>query len=59
MSSPTHLFWDSCVFMAYLADQRHAYNVDSINQFPQEAQSGRWHIYTSTIAIAGCGVLVR
>src|SRR5512132_1454929 len=52
VSSPTHLFWASCVFMAYLADQRHAYDVDSINRFLQEAQSGRWRIYTSTIAIA-------
>lgn len=48
----SHLFWDSCVFMAYLRDERAAYDVGSIEQYIAEAKAGRHRIYTSSIVFA-------
>lgn len=46
-----NFFWDSCVFSAYLRDETHAYDIDSITQFLQEARSGDITIYTSTMSL--------
>src|SRR5712671_1162931 len=48
----SHLFWDSCVFYAYLNDERAAYDVDSIAQYLQEARNGRHRIYASSLVLA-------
>jgi predicted nucleic acid-binding protein len=48
----SHLFWDSCVFYAFLRDERTIYDVDSIEQYLQEAKAGKNRIYTSSIALA-------
>src|SRR5260370_932397 len=48
----SHLFWDSCVFYAFLRDERATYDVDSIEQYLQEAKAGKHRIYTSSIALA-------
>lgn len=49
---PQHLFWDSCVFSAWLRDERHAYDVDSIAQYLREAKAGEFVIHTSMMASA-------
>jgi hypothetical protein len=48
-NEPTKLFWDSCVFDAYLYDQR-SYDLASIEQFLTEAKQKppAFIIYTST-----------
>jgi predicted nucleic acid-binding protein len=48
----SHLFWDSCIFYAYLNDERVAYDVDSIAQYLQEARNGKHRIYSSTLVLA-------
>jgi predicted nucleic acid-binding protein len=48
----SHLFWDSCVFYAFLADNRASYDVDSIAQYLREAKDGKHRIYTSTLILA-------
>lgn len=50
MAAPLNLFWDSCVFSAYLREEAHAYDVASIEQYLEEARDGKWVIHTSTIA---------
>lgn len=45
-----HLFWDSCVFSAFLRDERHAYDIDSIAQYLREAKAGDFVIHTSMMA---------
>ena len=56
MTSPLapNLYWDTCVFVAYLNDERVAYGnvIDDIEQYLEEAALGRWKIYTSTLTIA-------
>lgn len=54
MKAPENLYWDTCVFLAYLNDERHSYGVlvDHIGQFLSEAHDGRWRIYCSTITLA-------
>jgi predicted nucleic acid-binding protein len=52
MTDKSHLFWDSCVFQAFLKDESHAYDVDSISQYLNDAKSGNVQIYTSSIALA-------
>lgn len=47
-----NLFWDSCVFFAFLRDERSSYDVDSIAQYLQEAKDGKHQIFTSSIALA-------
>ena len=48
----SNLFWDSCVFYAFLRDERAAYDVDSIQQYLQEAKQGNHRIYTSSLVSA-------
>ena len=48
----THLFWDSCVFYAFLRDERDAYDINSIAQYIHEAKSGKYRIYASTLVLA-------
>lgn len=48
----SHLFWDSCVFIAFLNNETHAYDVKSIEQYLDEARNGLHRIYTSTIVLA-------
>ena len=50
--SPSNLFWDSNVFMAFLQNQQDAYNIDHIEQFLYEARGGRHQIYTSSLVFA-------
>lgn len=47
-------YWDSCVFIAMLNDDRTAYGdiIDDLNQFATEAKSGAHVIHCSTITIA-------
>lgn len=47
-------YWDSCVFIAYLNDERDAYGtrIDDIGQFLDEARSGKCKIYCSTLTLA-------
>lgn len=47
-----HLFWDSCVFYAFLRDEKHAYDVDSIAQYIDEAREGKCQIYASSMVYA-------
>jgi predicted nucleic acid-binding protein len=47
-----NLFWDSCVFYAFLRDERTAYDVNSIQQYVQEAREGKHRIYASAIVLA-------
>jgi predicted nucleic acid-binding protein len=49
---PSDLFWDSCVFTAFLRDQRDAYDINSISQYLEEAREGKHRIYTSSIVFA-------
>lgn len=48
----SNLFWDSCVFYAFLADDRASYDVNSIAQYLQEARNGSHRIYASTLVLA-------
>lgn len=52
MVTPQHLFWDSCVFTAYLAGQDDAYDLDSIEKYLTEAKAGQVMIHASTISSA-------
>lgn len=45
-------FWDSCCFIAYLNNETHAYDVRSLEQFIDDAKSGKALIHTSSIALA-------
>ncbi len=47
-----HVFWDSCVFTAFLCDEKDKYDVSSIGKYLEEAKAGDLKIYTSTIASA-------
>jgi predicted nucleic acid-binding protein len=47
-----NLFWDSCVFYAFLNDSTATYDIESIGQYLDSAKSGKSIIYTSSIAIA-------
>ena len=49
---PSDLFWDSCVFIAFLRDERATYDVNSIAQYLTEAKEGRHRIYTSSLVFA-------
>jgi predicted nucleic acid-binding protein len=47
-------YWDTCVFIAHLAEEREAYGsvVDDIGQFLEESSQGECVIHCSTITIA-------
>lgn len=47
-----NLFWDSCVFNAFLYDETQSYDVDSIEQYLDEARDGKFKIYTSSVFLA-------
>lgn len=51
-SKAPNYFWDSCCFIAYLNDERHAYNIDDLEQYLDEAREGKSTIYTSTLVLA-------
>jgi hypothetical protein len=51
MPGPAKYFWDSCVFRAYLSDERNDYDVDSLIQFLEEAQDKKIQIYCSTLSV--------
>ena len=44
-----NLFWDSCVFNAFFYEESDSYDIESIDQYIDEAKSGRFKIYTSSI----------
>lgn len=48
----SNLFWDSCVFYAFLADERASHDVDSVAQYLAESKAGKHRIYTSSIMLA-------
>jgi predicted nucleic acid-binding protein len=50
--APSNLFWDSCVFTAFLRDEGAAYDVNSIAQYLAEAPDGKHRIYTSSLVFA-------
>lgn len=54
MSSIPQYYWDTCVFIAQLNDDRVGYGdtVDDISQFLDEAKQGKCTIHCSTITIA-------
>lgn len=47
-----NLFWDSCVFSAYLYEEDAAYDLASIEQYLSEAKEGKFKIYTSSVVFA-------
>lgn len=51
---PRQYYWDTCVFIAYLADERDAFGgiVDDIGQYLDESQRGECVIHCSTITMA-------
>ena len=51
-AAPSNLFWDSCVFTAFLRDESGAYDVNSIAQYLTEAREGKHRIYTSSLVFA-------
>jgi predicted nucleic acid-binding protein len=53
-TSPRRFYWDTCVFIAYLADDRDAFGsiIDDIGQFLEESERGECVIYCSTITMA-------
>ena len=54
MSEPKHLYWDACVFIAYLNDETESYGhyISHIGQYLAEARKGECRIYCSTILMA-------
>lgn len=54
VSSPRQYYWDTCVFIAYLADERDGFGsmVDDIGQFLADAQRCDCVIHCSTITMA-------
>jgi hypothetical protein len=47
-----HLFWDSCVFIAFLKDQRDIYDTISIKHYLRDAQDRKIVIFTSSLVFA-------
>lgn len=52
MTQTQNYFWDSCVFAAFLRDETSAYDIDSIEQYLEEARDGKCLIYSSTMSSA-------
>jgi predicted nucleic acid-binding protein len=50
--SPSNLFWDTCVFAAYLYNEKDTYNLADIEQYLNEAQLGKFKLYTSSLVFA-------
>ena len=49
----SHYFWDSCVFIAYLNNEHHAYDIASLERFISELKSPpKCKIYTSGVSLA-------
>jgi hypothetical protein len=48
----THLFWDSCVFYAFLGNAHASHDTNSIAQYLQEAKAGKVRIYASSLVLA-------
>jgi hypothetical protein len=48
----SQLFWDSCVFYAFLRDEQDAYDVNSIHQYLHESKEGKHKIYASSLVFA-------
>ena len=46
-----NLFWDSCVFYAYL-DSGTTHNIEGIEQYLHEASDGKHRIYASSLVLA-------
>ena len=46
-----NLFWDSCVFYAYL-DSQTTHDISGIEQYLHEAQNGEHRLYASSLALA-------
>jgi predicted nucleic acid-binding protein len=51
-ATPSDLFWDSCVFTAFLRDEKDIYDVNSIAQYLAEAREGTHRIYTSSLVFS-------
>ena len=51
-SKGSNFFWDSCCFIAFLNDDRNAYDIPSLEQFLGDAKNGKARIYSSTITLA-------
>ena len=52
MPAPSPLFWDSCVFNAYLYDEHDKYDVPSIEQFLYDSRINKLYvIHSSTIVL--------
>ena len=47
----SNLFWDSCVFYAYL-DSHTTHDISGIEQYLHEAQNGKHRIYASSLVLA-------
>lgn len=47
-----NLFWDSCVFNAFLYEESNSYDIESIEQYLDEAKQGDFRIYTSSVFLA-------
>jgi predicted nucleic acid-binding protein len=47
-----NLFWDSCVFCAWLYDESSFYDLAPVEQYLREAKEGKWHIFSSTVVLA-------
>ncbi len=54
MAQPPQLYWDTCVFFAFLNNEteKYAHLIDHIEQFLEEAKQGACTIYTSAVTIA-------
>ena len=47
----SNLFWDSCVFYAYLGSQT-THDISGIDQYLREAQDGEHRLYASSLVLA-------
>ena len=47
----SNLFWDSCIFYAYL-DSQTTHNIYGIEQYLDEARSGEHRLYASSLVLA-------
>ena len=48
----SELFWDTCVFSAFLYDEKETYDLGPIEQYLSEAKLGKHKIYTSSVVFA-------
>lgn len=52
LGASTSLFWDSCVFTAFLRNENDKYDVNSISQYLEDARDGKCNIFASSIVFA-------